>query len=979
MKKDKAKMLQTVLAFVINIAVFLLLSFYCGFAGLNEDNMRIATKGSTYFTYFLSPFLLIGGLYGYFIALFSFVFSFILALLFNTVHAYNMVVLLMAMLMFSAFSQYYYFKTIKKTLISAAVTLIVTSFFELACFSLIPNNDFRLNKFLDYTTYINRDALVIFATAFFFYLYYTKCPDFLKYPFPLSIRYTKEFSGEHDYLINHRKTKISIKITAIIVAVEIILGLSVAIFMGVLFPDIKRIFSDSVNSSFFFSQLGTTYQNDMLDELQNLSFTFDTTVLGYDLKMLLLMLCIGIPMAGFTNFYVKTCIGVPLGNMSDFMDKYSKADDEKKLEVGRTVDNLNVRSHDEIRIVNDSIKETVHAVEAYINRLQEEQELEKELEVATRASEAKSSFLSSMSHEIRTPINAVLGLNEMIIRESSQESIVEYANSIKSAGNSLLNIVNDILDFSKIEAGKMDIIPMPYHLGSTINDLINLISARANDKGLALELNIDPTLPSGLIGDEIRIKQCVSNILTNAVKYTEEGSVTLNISYRKKDESSIYLNFQVIDTGIGIKDEDLKKLYSPFERIEESRNRTIEGTGLGMSIVQKLLALMDSSLKVSSIYGEGSSFSFEIVQNVASWDELGDFKEKYKEFVRSQGKYHEKFRAPEAEILVVDDTPINLTVVKGLLKATQIRIDTAESGMETLEKVQKKKYDVIFIDHRMPEMDGIETLKAMKELSGNLCKGVPCIALTANAGVGAKEEYMAAGFDDYLSKPIDAALLEDMLKSYLPKEKLIDVSKDSKDNEKTDSSKDEDVLSMLEGIDLSEAIKNCGSRDLLTDVVKEFLTTIDSKADNIENFANSDDYRNYTISVHALKSSARLIGAMKLSEMAAYLEDCGNKEDAPEIKNKTPELLSLYRSYKDKLSKINGDESDKELPPIDEEALERAFKDMRELLEAYDYDTADGIMKMLAEYSIPDKYQDKYSKVKILLSNVDRDELLKLL
>ena len=590
-----------------------------------------------------------------------------------------------------------------------------------------------------------------------------------------------------------------------------------------------------------------------------------------------------------------------------------------------------------------------------------------------------------MSHEIRTPINAVLGMNEMIIRETNDPQIEEYAQNVKSAGNSLLGIVNDILDFSKIEAGKMDIIPVPYHLGSMINDLLNMIATKAQDKGLKLEINVDETIPSSLFGDEIRIKQCVTNILTNAVKYTEEGSVTMNVSYRKEDEDSIFLRFQVVDTGIGIKEEDLNKLFSPFERIEEIRNRSIEGTGLGMSIVKKLLALMNTKLEVKSVYGEGSDFSFEVRQQVFSWEELGDFKQKYKEYLNSLKKYHEKFRAPEAEILVVDDTVMNLTVVKGLLKNTQIRIDTAESGMETLEKVKQKHYDVIFIDHRMPEMDGLETLAAMKTLEGNKNIGVPCIALTANAGSGAREEYIAAGFDDYLSKPVNGETLEDMLYKLLPKEKMQTVG--STDDAMTEPSdlpgkeekSHEDFLDALEGIDLKEALNNCGNREVLTTVVKEFLISLDKKAGDIENFAENKDYRNYTVAVHALKSSARLVGAMELSKEAAYLEKCGNDENEAEIAEKTPQLLYLYRSYKDKFKAAAENEDDSDLPEISEDELLSAFSDIKELVEAYDYDTADGIMDMLKGYKIPDSYKEKYKKVAEFMALVDRDSLLSIL
>ncbi len=846
------------------------------------------------------------------------------------------------------------------------------------CLSLLASNEYEINQLMNLCNYVCRDAITIVATAFCFHFFYTKTPDVCKYPFPIGVAYTGFFEQDESIKRGLRKTKVSIKITAIIIGVELLLGIFVSIFMVVLFPDIKDIFAESIHEGKMISESGGQMNPDeVVQSLQNMKYRFDFTTISYDIKMILLMLCAGVPMAGIANYYTKIAIGAPLGNMSDFMQEYAQADDEKKLIVGHKVDTIRVRSRDEIQVVYESMKETVHAIEDYIGHINEEHELEKELEVAQKASEAKSSFLSNMSHEIRTPINAVLGLNEMILRESSDAQTLEYANGVKSAGNQLLGIINDILDFSKIEAGKMDILPMEYHLSSTINDLINLVAVKAEDKGLALNMNIDRTLPSALVGDEIRIKQCVTNILTNAVKYTEQGSVTLDVNWRKDDEEedSIFLRFRVVDTGIGIKEEDIEKLYSPFERIEEIRNRSIEGTGLGMSIVKKLLALMNTRLEVKSVYGEGSDFSFEVKQKVASWEELGDFKEKYKQFLSSQKKYHESFTAPEAEILVVDDTPINLTVVKGLLKKTLVKVDTAESGMETLEKVRKKKYDVIFIDHRMPQMDGLETLVAMKKLEDNLSKDAVCIALTANAGEGARDEYLAAGFNDYLSKPVNGELMEDMLKEYLPAEKVKEASPASQE----DSDSGNSVLESLEGIDLAEAEKNCGSRELLENVIKEFLISIDPKATDIERYAKEKDYRNYTVLVHALKSSARLIGAMELSQMAAHLEECGNKEDTAQIEDKTPQLLDLYRSYKEKLSPINEDQNEEELPKIPSEDLIRAFKDMRELLEAYDFDTADGIMDMLSGYRIPEDYKERYEKIRQLMAAVDRDALMEIL
>ncbi|MBR0185146.1 MAG: hypothetical protein IJQ24_03870, partial [Synergistaceae bacterium] len=312
------------------------------------------------------------------------------------------------------------------------------------------------------------------------------------------------------------------------------------------------------------------------------------------------------------------------------------------------------------------------------------QEFNERAERAAAANEAKSSFLSNMSHEIRTPINAVLGMNEMILRESEEPNVIEYSENIRAAGTTLLGLINDILDFSKIEAGKMDIIPVNYDLSSVINDLVTMIQARTDKKGLLLKLDFDGNIPKMLYGDEVRIKQVVTNILTNAVKYTEKGSVTFHIGYEKIADTpdGVFLNFSVADTGIGIKPEDMAKLFSEFERIEEKRNRNIEGTGLGMNITKRLLEMMGTSLKVESVYGEGSTFSFRLQQKVIKWEPLGDYEAAHRASLLSMKKYKEKFTAPDAHVLVVDDTPMNLTVFKGLLKRTLVKIDTADSGLE---------------------------------------------------------------------------------------------------------------------------------------------------------------------------------------------------------------------------------------------------------------------------------------------------------
>ncbi len=410
-------------------------------------------------------------------------------------------------------------------------------------------------------------------------------------------------------------------------------------------------------------------------------------------------------------------------------------------------------------------------------------ELEVEKKIAEEATQAKSAFLANMSHEIRTPINAVLGMNEMILRESDEKNIISYSENIRSAGNTLLGLINNILDFSKIEAGKMELEPVDYDLSSVINDLVNVVQIRANEKGLIIALDIDPKTPKRLYGDEIRIKQVITNLLTNAVKYTEKGTVTFRIGYEKTDEKDqVNLKVAVEDTGIGIKPEDISRLFEKFDRIEEKRNRNIEGTGLGMNISQRLLEMMGSVMNVESTYEEGSKFSFVLRQKVTKWEELGDYARAYERLAGERRDYHEKFAAPEAEVLAIDDNPMNLLVFKSLLNKTKVKIDTAKDGYEGLKYAHGKKYDIIFFDHMMPGIDSIETLHEMKGQKDNPNLNTPCICLTANAISGAREYYLDAGFDEYLTKPVDPSKLEEMMSRFLPEEKIVSAAEIEAEN-----------------------------------------------------------------------------------------------------------------------------------------------------------------------------------------------------
>ena len=395
-------------------------------------------------------------------------------------------------------------------------------------------------------------------------------------------------------------------------------------------------------------------------------------------------------------------------------------------------------------------------------------ELEEAISAAEKANGARDIFLANMSHELRTPINTILGLNELIIRESQDEAIKEYALDIRQAGNILLTMVSDILDYTKLEAGQMSLMDGIYDISSLLNDLINGISLQLRKKKLDLKLDIADDIPHKLSGDEIHIRQIIGNLLTNAVKYTEKGGVTLHLGWKRIAEDEIEMEIAVTDTGIGIKEKDIPKLFGVFQRMDSTVRSKNERTGLGLAITNRLVKMMGGELQVQSTYGKGSTFSFTVVQKVMDNAPLGDFQKQYYESLHSTENYNQKFIAPMGRIMIVDDNAMNLAVAQGLLKQTRLQIDVAGSGEECLELLKRKTYHLICLDHMMPVMDGVETLHMIRAMEGNPSAEIPIIALTANAVAGAREFYLKEGFQDYLTKPIDADKFENMLIEYLP-------------------------------------------------------------------------------------------------------------------------------------------------------------------------------------------------------------------
>ncbi len=571
-------------------------------------------------------------------------------------------------------------------------------------------------------------------------------------------------------------------------------------------------------------------------------------------------------------------------------------------------------------------------------------ELKESADAAIAAGKAKSSFLAQMSHEIRTPINAVLGMNEMVLRETDSDEIRDYAENIRSAGRTLLSLINSILDFSKIEDGKMELEPVKYDVVPFLNDLVNSISERAKAKGLKFELIADNDLPTTLFGDDVRIRQVTMNLLTNAVKYTEEGSVTLRVSGRKTDDRHYVLCVSVKDTGIGIREEDREKLFESFARLDVTRNRNIEGTGLGMSIVTRLLDMMGSSIKVESEYGKGSEFSFELTQELVDAEPIGDLGEHLK---RGSDRGEEKgfLFAADAKILVVDDNSMNRKVARSLMKRNGIVPDEASSGQEAIDMISERSYDIVFLDHMMPKMDGIETLGILKE-KNMIPWGCVVIALTANAVSGARDRYIEAGFDDYLSKPIEVAQLEKKLETWLPKEKIchktsqeLKAEKEKKPDETlsgessemkapimgmsatekpaTEKSITEEmneglpesgsaeettvsaegVLPALEkaGLDTKKGLIFCGDDlEFYTEVLNDYVNESEVKKKELDEHFESEDIHEFQVKIHALKSVSKTVGAMGFAEKALELETAAKSGNADFIKEHYPAVISEY-------------------------------------------------------------------------------------
>ena len=523
------------------------------------------------------------------------------------------------------------------------------------------------------------------------------------------------------------------------------------------------------------------------------------------------------------------------------------------------------------------------------------------IEETQAASEAKSEFISNISHEIRTPLNIISGMDELILRETDDTNILKYAENINVASRTLSSLINDVLDFSKIESGKLELYSGEYDIADLLNDCYNMFSTLAIDKNQHFSIKCNPAVPKSMLGDDVRLKQILSNLLSNAVKYTpENGEISLNVDCKNYDESTIILVLKVIDNGIGIKEDDVPHLFENFQRFELSRNRTIQGTGLGLSITNNLVSLLHGIIKVDSVYEKGSTFTVEIPQGIVDATPVGNITERYS---IPHTRYQTSFTAPSARILAVDDMQMNIDVFVGLLKKTEITIDTALSGAEALSLLENNYYHIIFLDHMMPEMDGIQVLKRLRETAHSPSINSPVIMLTANAMMGADKKYLDNGFTDYLSKPIKPADLESMVIKHLPPELVIKSEIKMEGITDTASDNHQGFIDALDFIDAKAGLEfAAGDEDFYRQIITTYIN--EDKRPALDDFLAKEDWPNYQIVAHSLKGTSLTIGAGELSAAAKELEFAVKEDRVSYIKEHHAEVMQEYGVLLEQLKEV---------------------------------------------------------------------------
>lgn len=615
-----------------------------------------------------------------------------------------------------------------------------------------------------------------------------------------------------------------------------------------------------------------------------------------------------------------------------------------------------------------------------VTKIIEQNHLMKRLVLQTEdANRAKTNFVSNMSHEIRTPMNSIVGITEILLRSRHSPKEQEYLLNIQSSGRVLLTIINDVLDCSKMEAGKMQLFDEPYDTCSLFHDLRISMENRIGHSGLELIYDIDQDIPCKLKGDMGRIRQVIINLVNNAIKYTEKGSVRFSVHVRQKNTDKVMLYYEVADTGIGIRKEDQKILFDAFQRVEMDRNRYVEGTGLGLTISQNLVNMMGGVIEVESEYGKGSRFFFTIEQTIIDPTPVSAVNYNGQKDNVTEKEAECLFIAPEAHILLVDDNELNLVVAKELLKPLRMQIDTAENGLQAVKMVRGSQYDLVLMDHMMPVMDGIEAAKAIRALPEDKYQKLPIIALTANAMVDARKEFLNAGMNGFVAKPIDFARICNQLKLWLPKDLVRDVPKEEAKKLLADDLSDREIQpeDPQMGFSFEEGVKHCGSKAALMKTIRIFYRTIDSKADKIEQCLKEGLISDYVVEVHALKSSALLIGAVPLSEAAKELEGYGKQGKTELLEEKTPDLLAMYRDFKDILKPC----ADKEEAARQEASNGewcQALQQIHQCIEQFDLDGVDQIMEQLEEYQVPECIRESMDQLRVYVADVSMEEIMEL-
>ncbi len=543
-----------------------------------------------------------------------------------------------------------------------------------------------------------------------------------------------------------------------------------------------------------------------------------------------------------------------------------------------------------------------------IQQLEELRSADEEKRHAMELSDAKTKFLANMSHEIRTPINSILGMNEMILRENQDETINEYARNVQNAGKMLLALINDVLDFSKIEAGKLEIANADYSLSVLLHDIILLMKERAGAKGLSFETDVAENVPDGLCSDEVRIKQILINLLTNAVKYTERGSVKLAVSGQYDSDETYRLCFEVRDTGKGIRDEDQAGLFDAFTRADLAKNRSVEGTGLGLAIVKSIVDSMHGEIRVRSEYEKGSAFTVILPQLVKDASPVSTDPDVL-EGLKRKKTYHSSFTAPHAKILAVDDNAANLSIVRQFLKNTQVILDCCMSGDDALLRCTEEKYDLILLDHMMPDPDGIVTLARIRTSDRSLNRDTKAVVLTANAVAGSRQIYLDAGFVDYLTKPLNSELFEQTVRRYLPEDKVIEEMEPEEDEvlsfEEAEPEKEADVTEnkwTRIGLDYEAALDYCGDAEVVELVISQIVADHGDRLREMANAVNEHDLETYGLHAHAIKSNLATLGLPEMSNRAKKHEFAAKDANMDFIRE---DYEAFAKAYKELCSKLD--------------------------------------------------------------------------